>query len=734
MTVKGKYRGPDGRALSGTVTFSAPSLLTFPEADLFIAGPVVAQLDAEGSFSVALPATDSPNMNPSDWSYSVKENLAGVVGSRSFAMLLPKAVTVVDLADIAPSDPTTPNYVPVSGSKILTGTAAPAATLGLTDDFYVQYDTRTLLGVTHTTVTNWRKTLGVWAKVGGDVRGSQIYLNTASTPSTDSKPGDVLIRTDTGDMWQRDASGWGTTKGSLKGPQGLKGDKGDTGAEGVAGSKVYAFATGTESQGKGVPGDFAIRTDTGNVYLYELPTGWTSKGSIKGPTGATGAQGTKGDAGATGPAGATGAAGPQGPEGPQGVPGQNGSGSGTVTAVNGVQPDGTGLVTLAPADVAAVPANGTVAGAEVVLNSTGKNPLVVNGSDGVNRFSVTTAGHPYSNSDRATFYNLGVGDTTVPFAGAKYGVLGIANTKAGQGPTDGLAPVNGAIMYASGGKLRGRNSDGADFEIGSVPSGVLTTANVNVANGIAPLNEFAKVPTANLPDLGATYVKVSTRGAANGVATLDASGLVPAAQLPATGGSGAKNTWTPDALGFAAWSADPATAVAYTGTATKYTRTGRVFMQGFNITETTQVNAVVMFARGYGGIAAYKVLCGIYRENGTSVSRMTTSVSPPSAGQITGSPSQMTANHFGAVPVKLTATVTLTPGRYWGAWMQQAGGAADFGYVHIANDGFAVENFYLGSAFARSWYLDSQASLPTTANQASGLIDHDRPVMALAMV
>ncbi|WP_145791608.1 hypothetical protein [Kitasatospora atroaurantiaca] len=92
-------------------------MLTFPAADLFIAGPVVATLDELGTFSIALPATDAPNMNPSGWAYLVKENLSGVIGGRTFAALLPKNVPDVDLADIAPADPTTPNYVPVPGPK-----------------------------------------------------------------------------------------------------------------------------------------------------------------------------------------------------------------------------------------------------------------------------------------------------------------------------------------------------------------------------------------------------------------------------------------------------------------------------------------------------------------------------------------------------------------------------------------------------------------------------------------
>ncbi|WP_330174544.1 collagen-like protein [Streptomyces sp. NBC_01498] len=128
--VHGRYRRPDGRPLSGTITFTAPGLLTFPASDLFLAGPVVAALDENGAFSVTLPATDAPDMNPTGWAYTVKENLAGVVGSRVFALLLPADVPDVDLADVAPADPATPDYVPVPGPQGEPGPMGPEGPKG----------------------------------------------------------------------------------------------------------------------------------------------------------------------------------------------------------------------------------------------------------------------------------------------------------------------------------------------------------------------------------------------------------------------------------------------------------------------------------------------------------------------------------------------------------------------------------------------------------------------------
>lgn len=124
VRVTGTYLGPDGRPLKGTVTFSGPPILTFPGSDLFMAGAVAASLDengrivdADGNTGVTLPATDSPGMNPDGWAYTVKESLTGVTGTRTYALLLPRATPLgtIDLADVVSTDPATPNYVPVPG-------------------------------------------------------------------------------------------------------------------------------------------------------------------------------------------------------------------------------------------------------------------------------------------------------------------------------------------------------------------------------------------------------------------------------------------------------------------------------------------------------------------------------------------------------------------------------------------------------------------------------------------
>lgn len=117
VTVTGRFLTPEGEALSGRIVFRAPALITLADHDVILGGPVTADLDATGAFSVTLLATDAPGMNPADWSYSVAEQLVGVAVNRVYQILLPSDVPAVDLADLAPTDPTTPTYVAVRGDS-----------------------------------------------------------------------------------------------------------------------------------------------------------------------------------------------------------------------------------------------------------------------------------------------------------------------------------------------------------------------------------------------------------------------------------------------------------------------------------------------------------------------------------------------------------------------------------------------------------------------------------------
>jgi hypothetical protein len=131
VTVTARYMTPDGRPMSGTVEFRPPALLTHAEEDLFLGGPTRSTLDAEGRISVVLPATDAPGWNPTAWTYTVTEKLAGLArGGRTYQIALAAAVPVVDLADISPADPGTPQYVAVPGPPGPAGELGPQGPAG----------------------------------------------------------------------------------------------------------------------------------------------------------------------------------------------------------------------------------------------------------------------------------------------------------------------------------------------------------------------------------------------------------------------------------------------------------------------------------------------------------------------------------------------------------------------------------------------------------------------------
>ncbi|MFB6943181.1 hypothetical protein ACFWGL_17195 [Streptomyces sp. NPDC060286] len=318
--------------------------------------------------------------------------------------------------------------------------------------------------------------------------------------------------------------------------------------------------------------------------------------------------------------------------------------------------------------------------------------------------------------------------------------------------------IRGPEGPAGSGGLRTVNGKGPD-ETGNVALvaadiGALPTTAAGAPSGVATLDATGKVPSAQLPAVSGgglqtvngktpdangnvaltaadvSAVPTSTRGAANGVATLDGTTRLPVAQMPA---AVTKNTWTAQALGFQAWTCDPYT-VAHP--AVKYLTPQRLYVCGINITEPTQVNQVIMFARGYGGVTTARFAAGIYREAGTKVTSTASPVSLGGAGQTTGSPPQMISSHIGATAIPMPSTVTLAPGRYWVTWVLTTGAATDYAFYHIQNEApVAPANFFFGTPFARAWYLASQTNTPASLSQSAAgvLTDHDVPVMALAL-
>jgi hypothetical protein len=625
VRVTGTYRGPDGRALKGTVTFTGPPLLTFSESDLFIAGPVVASLDesgqiidGDGNVGVRLPATDAPNMNPTGWTYTVKENLTGVTGARTYSMVLPKDTlnNVVDLADVAPADPTTPNYVAVPG---------PSA-----------YEVAVAEGFTGT---------------------EDEWLASLEGPQGPQGPQGIQ---------------------GVSGPQGIQGPKGDTGAQGIQGVQGPA----------GPEGDSAYEVAVANGFVG-TEAEWLA--SLEGP------------------------------QGPQGPAGQNGTGSGTVTAVNAILPDAGGNVTLDADDVGALPSyGGTLTSGFLNLDvATLDYRSLTFKTAGVNRwvYQVDNAAEggadAGSNFELSNWTDAGAWKSSMLYGQRSTGNLGIGTNTL---TTDAKLTVQGGAAL--------RNVGTAP----ATPTGAVTLySEAGAFKVVTPTTRFTVVEP----------VPLTQRGAVNGVATLDATGRIPVAQVPT---SLPKNTWTPQALGFQAWSVDPG-AVA-NPTTLKAAVVGRIYLCGINITETTSVNRVVIMARGWAGstaVPAARFFGGIYNEAGSRVAwtGATALSNVPAAGQDANSAPGAKNNHIGAVPLPLTASYSMAPGRYWVAFLLSAGSATDFYYMHIQNEAPSnPSNFYMpGTTFHRSWCIASgQTTLPATVNQATGEVGLDPAIMAVANV
>jgi lysophospholipase L1-like esterase len=178
VTVKGRYLHPDGTPMSGAVTFAAPSVLTFSQADTIAAGSVSVRLDDTGSFTATVLATDNANMQPTGWAYQVTEQMSGM--SRNYWIALPSTTPTVDLADIAPADPASGNYVLVpgpagpagtNGNTILSGHGAPPNGTGVNGDYWMDQDAWELYGP---------KTSGAWPGAGIPLTGEGGIIQTVN--------------------------------------------------------------------------------------------------------------------------------------------------------------------------------------------------------------------------------------------------------------------------------------------------------------------------------------------------------------------------------------------------------------------------------------------------------------------------------------------------------------------------------------------------------------------------
>ena len=170
-------------------------------------------------------------------------------------------------------------------NTILSGSGAPARTLGIDGDFYIDIKNANLYGP---------KTKGAWRIA--------TSLRTVETR-------DLLIP----------ASGADGVKGD-RGEQGLTGSDGATGAKGATGDRGLTGLTGASGL-TGATGSTGLSGGTG----FSGATGATGATGLKGDTGAAGSAGATGPTGLTGATGSTGSTGAKGDTGLTGLTGTTGA-------------------------------------------------------------------------------------------------------------------------------------------------------------------------------------------------------------------------------------------------------------------------------------------------------------------------------------------------------------------------------------------------------------------------
>jgi hypothetical protein len=166
-----------------------------------------------------------------------------------------------------------------AGSKILSGTAAPAAGTGAVGDWYI--NTTTWDMSEKTSATAWTIRLNIRGGIGLTGSNSLIRQGTAAPGTALGIIGDWFINTNNWDMYEKTAATTWTLRGNIKG------------AAGADGARILQ-GTAAPASGTGLQGDWFINTATWDMSEKTSATVWTLRGNIKGLDGATGGNGFKG--------------------------------------------------------------------------------------------------------------------------------------------------------------------------------------------------------------------------------------------------------------------------------------------------------------------------------------------------------------------------------------------------------------------------------------------------------
>lgn len=105
VQVTGRYVSLDGTPVQGSVTFTGKVVAVATASQtMVVPNSITVDLDADGAFAVSLVPTDAPDLRPSGWTYTVKENFTG---GRTFDISVPVSAKPhgIDLCTVAATAP-----------------------------------------------------------------------------------------------------------------------------------------------------------------------------------------------------------------------------------------------------------------------------------------------------------------------------------------------------------------------------------------------------------------------------------------------------------------------------------------------------------------------------------------------------------------------------------------------------------------------------------------------------
>ena len=130
--LQGQILNADGTPAKGSIWLKPVPTAVYTDSHIILPRSIEVELDGDGSFDQYVPATDDPDINPTDWNYRVTERASN---GRTYYINAPGGTTL-NLADAAPvpSSPGDAVTVGPAGPLVISEDANNAAQIG-TDGF-----------------------------------------------------------------------------------------------------------------------------------------------------------------------------------------------------------------------------------------------------------------------------------------------------------------------------------------------------------------------------------------------------------------------------------------------------------------------------------------------------------------------------------------------------------------------------------------------------------------------